>query len=330
MNGIRRLSAQPARVEYLETTELIQLAARTAKRREVAATVALIIGACWAMSAAANAQTGASPAPDYNSARLLKMSVAVNVDAHEAWNAWTTRDGLKTFLGEDNRVELRPGGPFEIYFLMKAPEGMRGSEGCTVLSFIPDRMLSFTWNAPPSIPKLRDAKAHTQVVLEFRPRGAHRTEISLTQQGFGVGEDWDKYYEYFDRAWGHVLESLKERLNKGAAPETKNWVYLVYPTRPGFFEQATPEEEQIISRHAGYIQKLAANGVVIAAGPCFDPFWFPEGPNAQKFDHPAPGIVMFEAPDEGAAKAIMNGDPAIQAGIFAGKLTTFHLAFQRQ
>ena len=38
---------------------------------------------------------------------------------------------------------------YELHFLEDAPEGRRGSESCRVLAFVPERLLSFTWNAPP-------------------------------------------------------------------------------------------------------------------------------------------------------------------------------------
>ena len=42
-------------------------------------------------------------------------------------------DGARTFFAPEAHIELRPEGPYEMYFDSDAPVGERGGEGCTVL-----------------------------------------------------------------------------------------------------------------------------------------------------------------------------------------------------
>lgn len=123
----------------------------------------------------------------------------------EIYKLFTTHEGLKTFFGEDNHIEITPGGPYEIYFLLDNPIGLRGGEGCQVLSFIPNRMLSFTWNAPPQFPEIRSSTYHTWVVLEFMDK-----RLQLTHLGWPEDPEWSKVYDYFDRAWGIVMDNLSK------------------------------------------------------------------------------------------------------------------------
>jgi uncharacterized protein YndB with AHSA1/START domain len=81
--------------------------------------------------------------------KLIQKERIVPFSLTESWSKWTTHEGLKTFFGRDNKIELEIGGNFEIYFLMDNPVGLRGSETCKILSFLPREMLSFSWNAPP-------------------------------------------------------------------------------------------------------------------------------------------------------------------------------------
>lgn len=122
----------------------------------------------------------------------------------EAYQCFTTPEKLKLFFGREHHVEIRLFGPYEIYFL-DAPLGNRGSEGCQVLAFIPNRLLSFTWNAPPSIPEIRNSNIHTFVIIEFEDQ-----LISLTHGGWQTGVSWDKVYDYFDNAWDVVLDRFVE------------------------------------------------------------------------------------------------------------------------
>jgi len=108
--------------------------------------------------------------------KCLHKSKLVQTDLKATWEKWTTPAGLKTFFGQDNKVELTPGGPYEIYFLLDNPAGTRGGEGNQVLSFLPPKMLSFTWNAPPSIPEIRNHTHKTWVVVQFETAETGQTQ----------------------------------------------------------------------------------------------------------------------------------------------------------
>ena len=95
---------------------------------------------------------------------------------------------------------------------MEAPAGMRGSEGCRVLSFLPNEMLSFEWNAPPTLGEMRDL--HHFVVIQFEQVSADSVRVRLSEYGFGAGEGWDKVYDYFDKAWGRVMGEFEKRMLK--------------------------------------------------------------------------------------------------------------------
>lgn len=142
------------------------------------------------------------------SADVLQKESVVSASIDQVWHAWTTSEGVKSFFSPEANVELRIGGPYEIYFNMEAPYGQRGSEDCQVLSYLPKCMLSFEWSAPPHFGELRNQRTH--VVLLFEPVGKRQVRVSLTQLGWGRGEEWKKLFDYFDRAWGMVLENLKE------------------------------------------------------------------------------------------------------------------------
>ena len=103
----------------------------------------------------------------------------------------------------ETSIDLRVGGPLELYFDPTAPEGQRGSEGCAYLGYVPGEMISFTWNAPPHLP-LRSE--NTWVVITFTPTENDNTRVRLVHTGFLDGSDWDDYMAYFERAWASVLD----------------------------------------------------------------------------------------------------------------------------
>ncbi len=276
-------------------------------------------GVVWAvllgggLVGAVEAQVGGA-AKDVVMERAIRMEVVVAAPVEKAWEAWTTREGIVSFFGADAKVELAVGGAFEVYFNMEAPEGSRGSEGCRVLSYVPREMLSFSWNAPLSMPNVR--KERTQVVLLFERVGAARTRVRLVHHGWGVGEEWDRAFAYFTRAWGQVLESLEKRLGgEGAKEARKQFIYFTEPARATFLEDATEDEQAKVSEHFRYLEGLLAEGVLILAG---------------RTDEAQPvGIVVFEAADLDTARGIMENDPAVKAGVFKGRVAPYGVALMR-
>jgi uncharacterized protein YndB with AHSA1/START domain len=151
--------------------------------------------------------------PSNPSDRILHKEVIVSGTIDQVWQAWTTSEGARTFFSENANIELRPGGPYEILFMKDSPVGQQGSEDCRVLSFLPKKMLTFEWNAPPEFGPLRSQ--YTLMVLLFSEYKSGETTVSLNQLGWGRGESWDKLYEYFNNAWGYVLKNLQQRFISG-------------------------------------------------------------------------------------------------------------------
>ncbi len=144
----------------------------------------------------------------------LDFKIIIPASVNEVWNCWTTEEGAKTFFAPDCKIELKPDGAYEMYFDLKAEKGSRGGEGVTILAFQKNKLLSFTWNAPPIYPRIRTQKTHVSVY--FKELKENNTEINLIHDGWGDDEEWNKVFDYFDRAWGKVvLPRLKYRFENG-------------------------------------------------------------------------------------------------------------------
>ena len=145
--------------------------------------------------------------------RTLEKQRQIGAPQAAVFRAWSDASGCKAAFGPRNdqlraHIDLAIGGRYEWLF-----DGVTGSNGCQVLSYIPGRMISFSWNAPPEIPDVRGR--HTWVVVELSPvsTGADApTIVRLTHLGFGQGTEWDATLEYFDKAWDLVLDRFAANL----------------------------------------------------------------------------------------------------------------------
>jgi uncharacterized protein YndB with AHSA1/START domain len=145
--------------------------------------------------------------------RVIQKQVVVKADVGATWQAWTTTEGIRTFFAPDGRIEARPLGPYEIYFNPYAKPGLKGADDMIVLAVQEKKMIAFTWNAPPSLPQVRGHRTH--VAVRLRPVGDSETEVRITHSGWGEGGEWDQAYDYFGKAWDHVLGNLRKRFETG-------------------------------------------------------------------------------------------------------------------
>lgn len=158
----------------------------------------------------AAAQPSAASAP---SERVVVKEVVVSATLDQAWAAWTTREGVMGFFAPDARIDARVGGAFNIYMDAGAAPGMKGADDMRYMALQPKTMISFDWNAPPSLPEARQQR--TFVIVRFAPVDDKSTKVTLHYLGWGDGGEWDKSYAYFDRAWGFVLANMKRRFEQG-------------------------------------------------------------------------------------------------------------------
>jgi uncharacterized protein YndB with AHSA1/START domain len=148
------------------------------------------------------------------------MSKSINYEMNipapvkDLWKAWTTEQGVKSFFAPECKIELKPGGAYEMLFNKEAPPGEQGGEGMIILAIQPEKMLSFTWNSPPTLPDVRGQMTH--VTLRFTESNTGESRLHFVHDGWGEGGEWDQSFDYFIRAWGEVvLPRLKYRFEEG-------------------------------------------------------------------------------------------------------------------
>lgn len=140
--------------------------------------------------------------------RVLK-EVVVKAPVAAVWKAWTTSEGIVSFFAPEAVVDARPDGPFHIHMNPYGAPGLKGADDMRVMGVQENRMLSFSWNAPPHLPEARMQR--TFVIVRLEPVGDAETLVRLTHIGWGDGGQWDQTHAYFDRAWGNVLANLQKR-----------------------------------------------------------------------------------------------------------------------
>jgi uncharacterized protein YndB with AHSA1/START domain len=130
----------------------------------------------------------------------------------DVWKAFTTSEGLSTWLTPNAVVNLRPGGEWTAHF----PGGSTG--GGTIVSFVPEKELVISAMAPDQFPHVRAER--TRAVFQFEPHG-NATVVRLTQSGWKSGPEWTKAYEYLVAGTAQLMATLHHRFVEGPIDWTK-------------------------------------------------------------------------------------------------------------
>jgi uncharacterized protein YciI len=93
------------------------------------------------------------------------------------------------------------------------------------------------------------------------------------------------------------------------------WIYFIHTSRDNFAATMTDQEKRVWAEHFERLERLLADGTLIIAGPTLGRI--------------NTGIAVIEAPDETAARRIMESDPAIASGLATGELRGFQVSLLR-
>ncbi|MDQ3266097.1 MAG: SRPBCC domain-containing protein [Myxococcota bacterium] len=155
--------------------------------------------------------------------RAMKKEITIPAPREEVWRVLSTTEGAQSFFAPRANIRVELAGPYELFFDESLPVGSQGTEGMTVLSYLPERMVSFEWIAPLEFRELRAQKTWVVVYLDDGDEG--QTVVRLAHLGWRVGAEWDRLFDYFLRAWDIVLGRLERRFTHGPV----DWQRPYYP-----------------------------------------------------------------------------------------------------
>jgi uncharacterized protein YndB with AHSA1/START domain len=140
---------------------------------------------------------------DPTQALIIEMSIPAPLP--EVWRAFTTKEGLTSWLAPDVSVDLESGGDWLVVF-------PGSTAGGTIVSFVPETELVINALAPDRFPHVRAAR--TRAVFTFTAKG-NNTLVRLSQTGWQSGKEWDDAYEYLAAGNAEILSMLHHRYVAG-------------------------------------------------------------------------------------------------------------------
>jgi uncharacterized protein YndB with AHSA1/START domain len=144
----------------------------------------------------------------------ITASGIVNAPVKAVWDAYTTSDGINSWMVAKGRVDLRVGGKMvSVYDKNDSLDGPNAIEN-TYISFDPERMFSIRCTKTPAKFPFKSILARVWTVVYFRPVGAGKTELVCRMIGWDGSNESNKARAFFAKGNQFELDELAKHFKK--------------------------------------------------------------------------------------------------------------------
>src|SRR5688572_14261688 len=135
-----------------------------------------------------------SPSP---AADALVSEAVVNAPVEAVWSAWTTVEGIQSWMVAKTDIDLRVGGLWRTSYTRDADLAGDAAIHHRVLAFDPGRMLAFqTIKTPKAFPF--PGILTTWTVVYFEPAGTGQTRVTVRMLGYTDDPESQKMRAFFE------------------------------------------------------------------------------------------------------------------------------------
>ncbi len=148
--------------------------------------------------------------PPISAAEPLVAEAIVNAPLDAVWRAWTTVDGIQSWMVAKADIDLRIGGLWRTSYTREADLAGDTAIHHRILALDPARMLAFqTVKTPASFPFPGILQTWTVVYLAEENGG--RTRVTVRMLGYGDDEQSLKMRAFFEKGNQATVEALVKR-----------------------------------------------------------------------------------------------------------------------
>lgn len=245
----------------------------------------------------------------------LRHEAMIDAPAKEVWKAFTTSEGLKSWMAPHASIDLRVGGKMLANYHADGKLGDENTIENTILSFEPERMISIQATKPPAGFPFKASIKDMWSVMYFEPVGADRTRLSLCGMGFKDDAESMKMREFFDKGNAYTLEQLRKKFGRGTGASEGDALKIVQQLVGGEWTFENKRPDGGVFRGRSVIEWGPDSKSMVARGWLGDDTGMFYHGATQIWRDPASGAVRFQNLDENGGLAsgeiVPTGDNAV-------------------
>ena len=135
----------------------------------------------------------------------------VNAPVEEVWKAWTTKEGIESWMVTKADIELKVGGMWRTSYSSDSNLNDDASIHHVVLAFDPGRMLSFRTVKPPLKFPWPSAIVQTWTVVYLEPVSPAQTKVTIRMLGYRDEDELRQMRAFFETGNRMTLNALKKK-----------------------------------------------------------------------------------------------------------------------
>ncbi|HLO98376.1 MAG TPA: SRPBCC domain-containing protein [Fimbriimonas sp.] len=157
---------------------------------------------------------GYNSAPHDESIFTIETTGIVPASLEKVWQAWTTSEGICTWMVPSGKVDFRINGSYRTSYNpgsdLTGPEVIENK----ILAYDPLRMITINNAKTPADFPFKEAMAKTWTVIYFKSIEANRTEVTVRMNGFDESSDSKNLKKFFTVGNKQTIDALVKLFEK--------------------------------------------------------------------------------------------------------------------
>jgi len=149
------------------------------------------------------------------------FEVEIDAGIDDIWHAFTTTEGLKSWVAPLADVDLKVGGKWRANYKKNGKLGDASTIENTILCYDPKRMISLKATGFPAGFKFKDAAKDTWSIFYFTPVSESKTKITVVGLGYTDTDQSKKMRSFFETANKYSMDQLKAAMKKKTQKQDK-------------------------------------------------------------------------------------------------------------
>ena len=147
--------------------------------------------------------------------KVLRLETTIPVNKKEAWKLLASADGWKKWAAPVVSIDLKVGGVILTNYDTTKTVNDSSTIRLPIINYIEGEMLTLKVELTNSFSlKAQQEDQNLQEIIQIIPIGKNKTKIVSSMIGWGIGEHWDKTYNFFLKGNEWTYEQIAKLYKK--------------------------------------------------------------------------------------------------------------------